>query len=234
MSVVGLVLMALGAPLVQVLVVNRSPWGGPDLVALAVVWLALARGPVWGCVAGLVTGLAADVTPPADGTVGRTALVLSVTGLLVGRWAGRSARSREAGPAGWPRAAGPVGGKPVVAAAVGAVLGPVLQVIATVALGDAPLRSALGGPPPGFEGAPWWSGAALTLAWTVALGVAGGMLARRRSAWKGPSQTAPSQAYLFRAGPFRAEPSQAGVYRAGARRAGVHRAGVRRAGARRV
>jgi hypothetical protein len=42
-------------------------------------------------------------------------------------------------------------------------------------------------------------GAALTLAWTVALGAAGGMLARRRSARKGPSQTAPSQAYLFRA-----------------------------------
>ncbi|MGV9378308.1 rod shape-determining protein MreD [Nonomuraea sp. NPDC003707] len=112
----GLVVLVFAAPLLQVLLVNRSPWGGPDLVTLAVVWLALARGPVWGCVAGLVAGLAADVTPPADGTVGRTALVLSIVGLLVGHW-------RE--------------GRPFPVAAAGAAMGVLLQATAAVALGDA-------------------------------------------------------------------------------------------------
>ncbi|GAA4961933.1 hypothetical protein HD597_001990 [Nonomuraea thailandensis] len=218
MSAVAVVLMVLLAPLVQVLVVNRSPWGGPDLVALAVVWLAVTRGPVRGCVAGLAAGLAADVTPPADGTVGRTALVLSLTGLLVGRWAAHPGRSREAGPAGWPREAGPAGVRPVVAAASGAALASVLQAVATVALGDAPLRSALGGPPSGFEGAPWWSGAALTLAWTAALGAAAGLLARRRSAGKGRSETAPSQVTPFRAEPRPAAPSRPESRRMGPRR----------------
>ncbi|MEV1173907.1 rod shape-determining protein MreD [Nonomuraea sp. NPDC049784] len=113
----GLVVMVFAAPLLQVLLVNRSPWGGPDLVTLAVMWLALARGPVWGCAAGLVAGLAADVTPPADGTVGRTALVLSVAGLLVGFW-------RE--------------GRPLPVAAAGAAMGVLLQAAAAVALGDDP------------------------------------------------------------------------------------------------
>lgn len=122
----GLVLLLFAAPLLQVLLVNRSPWGGPDLVALAVVWLALARGPVWGCAAGLVAGLAADVTPPADGTVGRAALALSVTGLLVGHW-------RD--------------GRPLLVAAAGTVLGVVLQGAVAVALGDEPWRSAAAGLP---------------------------------------------------------------------------------------
>ncbi|MEV0385158.1 rod shape-determining protein MreD [Nonomuraea sp. NPDC050643] len=122
----GLVLLLVAAPLLQVLLVNRSPWGGPDLVTLAVVWLALARGPVWGCAAGLAAGLAADVTPPADGTVGRAALVLSVTGLLVGWW-------RERGP--------------LLVAGAGAALGTVLQAAAAVALGDEPWPQALAGLP---------------------------------------------------------------------------------------
>ncbi len=145
----GLVMLVLAAPLLQVLLVNRSPWGGPDLVALAVVWLAVARGPVWGCAAGLAAGLAADVTPPADGTVGRAALALSVTGLLGGWWRGS---------------------RPLVAAGAGALLGPLLQSAAAVALGDEPWRAAVAGLP-------------LTLAWTVGLGVAvGAVLARRHPA----------------------------------------------------
>ncbi|UBU19011.1 hypothetical protein LCN96_37830 [Nonomuraea gerenzanensis] len=162
-------LLALIAPLVQVVLVNRSPWGGPDLVTLAVVWLALARGPVWGCVAGLAAGLAADVTPPADGTVGRTALVLSVTGLLAGRLR-ESGRSYE----------GSFVARPLLAGGLGAVLGTVLQVVAAVGLGDEPWRSALAGPP----GAPA-SWAALTLLWTVALGAAGGAVAARRRSSEG-------------------------------------------------
>jgi cell shape-determining protein MreD len=119
-------MLVLAAPLVQVLLVNRSPWSGPDLVALAVVWLAVARGPVWGCAAGLVAGLAADVTPPADGTVGRAALALSVTGLLVG----------------WLRER-----RPLAAAVAGAALGPLLQSAAAVALGDEPWPAVVAGLP---------------------------------------------------------------------------------------
>ncbi|TMR93424.1 rod shape-determining protein MreD [Nonomuraea basaltis] len=156
----GLVLLLLTAPLLQVLLVGRSPWGGPELVTLAVVWLAMSRGPVWGCVAGLAGGLAADVTPPADGTMGRTALVLAVTGLLAGRWQqGRplpEGRRRE--------------GRPPLVGAASAALGVVLQAGAAVALGDEPWRSVV-------AEAPW------TLAWTVALGalVSPVLLRRRRS-----------------------------------------------------
>jgi hypothetical protein len=113
----GLILLLAGAPLLQVMLINRSPWGGPDLVVLAVVWLALARGPVWGGVAGLAGGLAADVTPPADHTIGRDALILALTGLLAGLW-------RE--------------GRPLLVAAAGTALGTVLQGAAAIALGDEP------------------------------------------------------------------------------------------------
>ncbi|RVX42459.1 rod shape-determining protein MreD [Nonomuraea polychroma] len=155
-----LVLFLLVAPLLQVLLVNRSPWGGPDLVALAVVWLALSRGPVWGCVAGLAGGLAADVTPPADGTVGRTALVLAVTGLLAGRW-----REGKPSPEGRTREH-----NPLLVGAAGAALATLLQAGAAVALGDEPWRAAL-------AALPW------TLGWTVALGalVSAVLLRRRRS-----------------------------------------------------
>jgi hypothetical protein len=158
----GLVLMVFAAPLLQVLLVNRSPWGGPDLVTLAVVWLALARGPVWGpvwgCVAGLVAGLAADMTPPADGTVGRTALVLSVTGLLTGLLAGRWREGRQLGGTSGPA---------LLQAAAGAALGTLLQAAAAVALGDEPWASALAWLP-------------RTLGWTVALGALGGAVLLRR------------------------------------------------------
>ncbi|NJP95299.1 hypothetical protein HCN51_38685 [Nonomuraea sp. FMUSA5-5] len=150
----GFVLVALVAPLAQVLLVDRSVWGGPDLVALAVLWPALARGPVWGCVAGLVAGLAADVTPPADGTVGRTALALSLTGLLAG-WLGRPSRATR---------------RPLVAGVLGAGLGTVLPCVAAAGLGDEVWASATAGLP-------------LTLAWTVPLGaVLGALHARRRPA----------------------------------------------------
>ncbi|MGN9842768.1 rod shape-determining protein MreD [Nonomuraea sp. H19] len=156
----GLVLLLVAAPLLQVLLVNRFPWGGPDLVTLAVVWLALARGPVWGCVTGLAGGLIADVTPPADGTVGRTALALAVTGLLAGRWQeGRQlpeGRSREP--------------KPLLVGAVCAALGTLLQAGAAVALGDEPWTSVI-------AALPW------TLGWTVVVGaLVSVVLMRRRPA----------------------------------------------------
>jgi hypothetical protein len=157
---VGLVVLLLAAPLLQVLLINRSPWGGPDLVLLAVVWLAQSRGPVWGCVAGLAGGLAADVTPPADGTVGRTALVLALTGLLAGRW--QEGRPPPEGR--WRE------DRPWLIGAAGATLGTLLQAGAAVALGDEPWRAVV-------VALPW------TLGWTVVLGtlVSAVLLRRRRS-----------------------------------------------------
>ncbi|QFY10956.1 rod shape-determining protein MreD [Nonomuraea phyllanthi] len=123
----GAVVMVVVAPLLQVVLVNRWPWGGPDLVTLAVVWTALGRGPVWGCAAGLVAGLAADVTPPADGTVGRSALALAVTGLVAGHW-----RT----------------GRPLPVAAAGAAMGVLLQAAAAMALGDDPWSAVVPELPP--------------------------------------------------------------------------------------
>ncbi|HEX4812735.1 MAG TPA: rod shape-determining protein MreD [Nonomuraea sp.] len=173
----GLVVWLLAAPLLQVLLVNRSPWGGPDLVTLAVVWLAQSRGPLWGCAAGLAGGLVADVTPPADGTVGRTALVLAVTGLLAGRLQegrsdGRSAARLEgrmegrALPEGRRQA-----GRPWLVGAAGAALGTLLQAGAAVPLGDEPWPAVVAAMPS-------------TLAWTVALGtpVSAAIAGRRRRA----------------------------------------------------
>ena len=56
----------------------------PDVVLLVVVATALVRGPEYGAVLGFVAGLALDLAPPADHTVGRWALALVVTGYLAG------------------------------------------------------------------------------------------------------------------------------------------------------
>jgi rod shape-determining protein MreD len=76
----------LTALLVQVTIVNRIPFpdGRPDLVVLVIVALALVRGPEYGAVVGFLSGLAADVVPPADHTVGRLALAYAVVGYAAG------------------------------------------------------------------------------------------------------------------------------------------------------
>lgn len=70
----------------QVTVLSRLPLPGatPDLVLLAVVALALAHGPGFGLVAGFAVGLASDLVPPAEHTVGRWAFVLTMVGYLAG------------------------------------------------------------------------------------------------------------------------------------------------------
>ncbi|MEV3921717.1 rod shape-determining protein MreD [Actinomadura coerulea] len=71
----------------QVSVANRLPLPGgvqPDLVLLAVVALALVAGSMTGMVAGFLAGLAADIIPPADHTIGRYALVYCLIGYLCG------------------------------------------------------------------------------------------------------------------------------------------------------
>jgi rod shape-determining protein MreD len=80
---------------VQVTVLARLPLPGatPDLVLLVVVALALAHGPAFGLVAGFGAGLASDLVPPADHTVGRWAFVLTLVGYLAGQAMGETRRS---------------------------------------------------------------------------------------------------------------------------------------------
>ena len=76
----------LTALLAQVTIVNRLPLpdGRPDLLVIVVVALALVRGPEYGAIIGFMSGLAADVVPPADHTVGRLALAYAVVGYAAG------------------------------------------------------------------------------------------------------------------------------------------------------
>jgi rod shape-determining protein MreD len=60
------------------------PGATPDLVLLFVVAIALADGPMAGLACGFVCGLALDLIPPADHTVGRYALVLTLVGYFAG------------------------------------------------------------------------------------------------------------------------------------------------------
>lgn len=78
--------VVLTALMVQAVVVNRLqlPGGRPDLAAVIVVAFALVGGPTYGVVLGFAVGLAADVLPPADHTLGRLALAYAVVGYLAG------------------------------------------------------------------------------------------------------------------------------------------------------
>jgi rod shape-determining protein MreD len=60
------------------------PGGWPDLPVICVVAFALTGGPAYGAVLGFLTGLAADVLPPADHTLGRLALAYAVVGYVAG------------------------------------------------------------------------------------------------------------------------------------------------------
>ncbi|WP_405145541.1 rod shape-determining protein MreD [Sphaerisporangium sp. NBC_01403] len=74
--------------IVQVTVVNRLPLpggGGPDLVLLTVVVVALAHGAVAGALTGFAAGLATDLLPPAAHVMGQYALVFCLVGFMVGR-----------------------------------------------------------------------------------------------------------------------------------------------------
>jgi rod shape-determining protein MreD len=74
------------ALILQAAVVNRLPLPGgrPDLPVIVVVALALVGGPSYGAVIGFAVGLAADVLPPADHTLGRLALAYAIVGYLAG------------------------------------------------------------------------------------------------------------------------------------------------------
>jgi rod shape-determining protein MreD len=80
---------------VQHAVIERLPLPGigPDVLVVLVVAVALARGPAVGMIMGFCTGLAADLAPPADHTLGRLALAYCVAGYLAGLLADEAERS---------------------------------------------------------------------------------------------------------------------------------------------
>ena len=69
------------------------PGTGPDVLVVLVVAVALARGPSAGLIMGFGTGLAADLAPPADHTLGRLALAYCLAGYLAGLLAEEAERS---------------------------------------------------------------------------------------------------------------------------------------------
>jgi len=79
--------MLVTAVLVQTVVLTRIPFPGatPDLVLLVALSIALVQGPTRGAIVCFCAGLLLDVVPPADGAVGRWALVLCLVGWFVGR-----------------------------------------------------------------------------------------------------------------------------------------------------
>ncbi len=75
------------AAVLQTVVLTRIPFPGatPDLVLLVALPIALVQGPTKGAVVCFAAGLLLDVVPPADGAVGRWALVLCLVGWFTGR-----------------------------------------------------------------------------------------------------------------------------------------------------
>jgi rod shape-determining protein MreD len=79
-------IVVLTSLLVQVTILNRLPLplGRPDLLVVVVIAFALVGGPQRGAVIGFVTGLAADLIPPADHLAGRLAFAYTLIGYLAG------------------------------------------------------------------------------------------------------------------------------------------------------
>ena len=81
-----LAVLVLTALLVEltVLPLLGLPGATPDAVAVTVVAIGFAAGPVRGAAAGFAAGLLLDLVPPADGILGLSAVVLVVAGYLAG------------------------------------------------------------------------------------------------------------------------------------------------------
>ena len=87
-AIVSAVLLVLAVLIeVTVLAPLRFPGASPTLVLVVVVILASQFGASTGAVAGFAGGLLLDIAPPAAGTIGITALLLTVVGYAVGRFA---------------------------------------------------------------------------------------------------------------------------------------------------
>lgn len=70
--------------------------GGPDVLLVTLVSLSLLRGAVTGAVAGFFVGLIVDVA--TLGTLGLTALLLTLAGYWVGRYGETTGRARPHAP----------------------------------------------------------------------------------------------------------------------------------------
>lgn len=70
--------------------------GNPDLVLVAVVALALLRGPVFGALGGFAAGLLFDAA--TLGTLGVSALLLTIAGYWTGRYGETTGRDRGHAP----------------------------------------------------------------------------------------------------------------------------------------
>lgn len=87
-AIVSAVLLLL-AVLIEVTVLAPLPFPGatPTLVLVVVVILASQFGAATGALAGFAGGLLLDIAPPAAGTIGISALLLTVVGYAAGRFA---------------------------------------------------------------------------------------------------------------------------------------------------
>lgn len=70
--------------------------GGPDVLLVTLVAVALLRGSVTGAVAGFCAGLIVDIT--TLGTLGLTALLLTLVGYWAGRYGETTGRGRPHAP----------------------------------------------------------------------------------------------------------------------------------------
>jgi rod shape-determining protein MreD len=77
------------AVLVEVTILAPLPFPGatPTLVLVVVVILGSQFGASTGAVCGFVGGVLLDIAPPAAGTIGITALLLTLVGYVAGRFA---------------------------------------------------------------------------------------------------------------------------------------------------
>jgi rod shape-determining protein MreD len=83
--VLALVLVILAIAQVSLVNFLPTPWAVPDLVVVAVLAVAIARGPLIGGLVGAGAGLILDLIPPAAGPLGGWMLVLALAGAVVGR-----------------------------------------------------------------------------------------------------------------------------------------------------
>lgn len=75
------------AVLIEVSLLAPLPWWGatPPLTLVLVAAVAFVYGSVTGAVTGFATGLLIDLSPPAEGTIGISALILTLVGYGLGR-----------------------------------------------------------------------------------------------------------------------------------------------------
>ena len=83
--VLALVLVVLAIAQVSLVNFLPTPWAVPDLVVVAVLAIAIARGPQVGGLVGAGAGLILDLIPPAAGPLGGWMLVLALAGAVMGR-----------------------------------------------------------------------------------------------------------------------------------------------------